>query len=83
MLKPSEDSIQLAQIILDNEVQMIEPIALIIGRVMELNYDQILEVLKKHREAFKALGAETQLSDLESDIALIFIDFFNANDVKG
>ena len=83
MLKPSRYSIELAQTILENEVQMVEPIALIVGRVMELNYESVQAVLNKHSEAFKALGAKDLLTDLEADLAIVFSDFFNANDVKG
>lgn len=75
--KPTPDSIELARSILESDNPFLEYLALIIGRVMWLNYDGVTDILNDYRGEFEAAGADELLGKIEERVDSLFLCFIN------
>jgi hypothetical protein len=79
-MKPSAESIDLAQGMMDEDNPFLVYVAVIIGRTMELNHQCVGHILDECREEFNTLGAGKAFENLEERLDGLFRDFFNKDD---
>lgn len=73
--KPTAASLELAESILHSDNPFMRHVALIVGRVMELNYEGVTGILNDLRADFEARGAGDLLEDLEGRVDDLFQGF--------
>lgn len=74
-LKPTAASLELAESILHSDNPFLRHVALIVGRVMELNHDGVTEILNDLRGEFEARGAGDLLEEIEGRVEGLFGPF--------
>lgn len=77
MTKPSADSVELTLDILEAGSPLLEHVAVLVGRVQELNHAAAVDAFEQHREKFEAAGAAELLDALQAEIEGLFLSFFN------
>lgn len=75
--KPTSASIELAETMLGSVNPFLEYPALIIGQVMQLNYQGMTEILNDCRSEFEALGADDLLNKIEVKVDNLFLPYIN------
>jgi hypothetical protein len=84
MQQPTPDSVNLVQTFMDDEREpLVKYLALMVGSVMDHNYQAVLGLIEEHRGGFEAAGAGEILADLELELRSVFEPFLNAEDEQG
>lgn len=73
--EPMPASLELAQSILHGDNPFLRQVALIVGHVMELNYEGVTGILNDLRGDFEARGAGDLLEEIEGRVDDLFRGF--------
>jgi hypothetical protein len=82
--KPTPDSLALVQTFMDDEREpLVGYLALMVGSVMDHNYQAVLGLIEERRGGFEAAGASEILADLELELRAVFEPFLNVQEEGG